>query len=264
MITALYSRHNSLLHRLDPRVKLLNLLTLVVVFFLPLSPAHLGGYLAALAVLVAVVLGPAALWRPVRTILPILILVLLLTPPFHREGAVLLSVRGVPLVTDAGVGEALRLVTRFTGITVAFFAYLRSTDPEQLVLSLRWFGLPFGAALVINIAFQYVPNFKVLYDQVQDAHRLRRPAPADYQVGSIRRRGMFRRLAGTIPALTSVLILSVRRIPVLAMALETRGVGRTNRRSTYRELPSGRPLVFAALIGAGVESLLVLTALMFP
>lgn len=264
MIAALYRSERSLLHRLDPRVKVLNLLSVAVVFFLPLSPLHLGGYLAALALLVALTLGLPELWRPIRTILPILVLVLLLTPPFHREGTTLMSVGRFSLVTDAGLREALRLVTRFTGITVAFFAYLRSTDPEQLVLSLRWFGLPFGAALVINIAFQYVPNFKVLYDQVQDAHRLRQPAATGGAGGKRRAPGVFRRLAVSIPALTSVLILSVRRIPVLAMALETRGVGRSNRRSTYRELPTGRSLTVSVLIGAGVEALLFLTALMFP
>jgi energy-coupling factor transport system permease protein len=255
----------SLFHRLDPRVKLVNLLTVAVLFFLPLQPLHLGAYLATLAVLVAMTLGLRELWRPVRTILPILVLVFLLTPPFHREGEPLLSVGGLPLFTSAGLREAVRLATRFTGVTVAFFTYLRSTDPEEVVLSLRWFGLPFGAALVISIALQYIPNFKVLYDQVQDAHRLRRPGSSEVMAGAARaRRGVFRRLAGSIPVLTSVLILSVRRIPVLAMALETRGVGRSNRRSTYRALPSGRSLALSALAGAAVETLMILTALMFP
>jgi energy-coupling factor transport system permease protein len=265
VITALYRREESVLHRLDPRIKLLNVLTLVVLFFLPLRPLHLGAYLAATTVLVAVVLGARELWRPVRVILPILVLVVVLTPPFHRGGATLVAIGNFPLVTEHGLREALRLAIRFTGITMVFYAYLRTTDPEQLVLSFRWFGLPFGAALVVNIALQYVPNIKVLYDQVQDAHRLRQPAPKNGGAHSRgRRRGVFRRLAFSIPALTSVLILSVRRIPVLAMVLEIRGVGRSNRRTTYRALPSGGLAARSALVGLGVEAILIASALMFP
>ena len=261
MIATLYRAQEGLLHRLDPRAKLIHVLTLVVFFFLPLRLAHLAGYLAAVALVIAVCLGPAELWRPLRMILPILVLVLVLTPPFHREGVRVLVVGGFPLATDTGLREAARLIIRFTGITFVFFAYLRTTDPELLVLSFRWFGLPFGAALIVSIAFQYIPTVKALYDQVRDAHRLRQAAPTG-SAGS-RRPGLFGRLAASIPALTSVLILSVRRIPVLAMALETRGVGRQQRRSTYRPLPSGAALLRSGAIVLGVEALLVATALLF-
>ena len=262
MIATLYREQGSVLHRFDPRAKLVNLVTLVVVFFLPLDLLHLAGYLAVVAVLLAAVLGVGELWRPIRMILPILALVLLLTPPFHRDGTPLIG--GFSLLTDQGLREAIRLVVRFTGITLLFFAYLRTTDPERLVLSLRWFGLPFGAALVVSIAFQYIPNFKVLYDQVRDAHRLRQAASPDGSRAKPRRQGFFRRLSGSVPALTSVLILSVRRIPVLAMVLESRGVGRANRRSAYHTLPSGRSLVFSGLIGLAVEAGALATVLLFP
>lgn len=263
MIATLYRQEDSLLHRYDARAKLVNVLTLVVIFFLPLRLPFLAGYLAAVAALIVCLLGVGELWRPIRAILPILVLVLLLTPPFHREGTPLVG--HFPLVTDLGFREALRLSVRFTGITLLFFAYLRTTDPERLVLALRWFGLPFGAALVISIAFQYIPNFKVLYDQVRDAHRLRQTAaPPDGPAGRSGRRGIFRRLAGSVPALTSVLILSVRRIPVLAMVLESRGVGRTDRRSSYHTLPSGRSLVLSGLIALGVEAGVLAAVLLFP
>jgi energy-coupling factor transport system permease protein len=234
-----------------------------VVFFLPLRLAHLGAYLAASVLLIGISLGVGELWRPIRTILPILVLVLVLTPPFHREGNPLIG--EFRLLTDQGLEEAIRLLMRFTGITLLFFAYLRTTDPDRLVLSLRWFGLPFGAALVISIAFQYIPNFRVLYDQVRDAHRLRQAAAIPgAAAGASRPSGLFRRLGRSIPALTSVLILSVRRIPVLAMALESRGVGRGNRRTAYRSLPSGRALALSGLLALGIEAVVLASVLLFP
>ncbi|MBN1834789.1 MAG: energy-coupling factor transporter transmembrane protein EcfT [Spirochaetales bacterium] len=263
MIATLYRPRDSALHRYDPRCKLINLLTLVVVFFLPLRLSHLAAYLACAALLIGVFLGVRELWPPVRTILPILILVLVLTPPFHRQGTPLFG--EFVLLTDRGLAEALRLVMRFTGVTLLFFVYLRTTDPERVVLALRWFGLPFGAALVISIALQYIPNFKVLYGQVRDAHRLRQAAPSAGQGPvSPKRPGLFGRLANSIPALTSVLILSVRRIPVLAMVLESRGVGRSNRRTSWQSLPSGRKVLPSWLLCLAVEAAAIAPVFLFP
>ena len=74
---------------------------------------------------------------------------------------------------------------------------------------------------------------------------------------------MFRRLAGAIPVLTSVIVLSVRRIPTLAMALECRGVGRKNRRSTYRSLKSGRSLMIDGVIALALMAVLAGPAVLF-
>ena len=46
-----------------------------------------------------------------------------------------------------------------------------------------------------------------------------------------------------LPVLTSLLIEAVKGIPLLAMALESRGFGRRNPRTVYAELKKGRRLV---------------------
>ena len=168
---------------------------------------------------------------------------------------------GLRLVTVPGILEVARLVLRFTGITLVYFALLRASDPETLILALRWFGLPFAASLSIGIAFQYIPTLKDLYDQVQEAHRLRRAAGGAQARPA---RSLRRRLSRSLPVLTSVLILSIRRIPVLAMALEVRGVGRKNPRSSFRKLPAGFPLLRDSLISAGIAGACLAVALLFP
>jgi energy-coupling factor transport system permease protein len=262
-----YRPGSTALHRFDARGKLLLALLLLVVFFLPLGPVHLAAYLAVEALLILAFLGAAELWRPVRLILPILLLVLVLTPPFHREGADLLVIRGARVVTTGGLLEAVRLMIRFTGISLLFHTLLRSTDPDTIILSFRWFGLPFSVALVLSIALEYIPYFGVLYEQVRDAHRLRQAVPpvaGPRKPGRRRRKGMRSGLSGAVPILTSVLVLSVRRIPVLAMALESRGVGRSNRRSTYHALKGGRGVALDALVAGGAAAVVVATVLLFP
>jgi len=174
----------------------------------------------------------------------VLLIICLLTPVFHRDGAALWSVSGFALLTTDGLRESARLVLRFTGRTLAFYAAFRSLDMNELILAFRWYGLSYRISLIVIIALRFIPSLFVVYRNVQDAHLLRRSRG--------RKPGFFRR---TLPVLTSVFIQAIRGIPSLAMALETRGYGRRGKRSEYSVLPGGRRL--AVSMGAAA----VLTAL---
>ena len=236
--------------RLDPRAKLLVLLTLLVLFLLPLPLGLEAGYLALVALLFLPALGPAGLGRALRPILPFLVLILLLTPPFIREGRVLLAVAGHPLLTSVGLGEALRLVTRFAGLSLAFTLYARTTLAEELLAALRTLGVPFTAALVATLTLRTIPRIARLHRNVLEARSLRQ--------GEGRRPG---RLAARLPELTPILVQAVRGIPVLAMVLESRGVGRRDRRSRFLPLKSGRALAADLLAAALAAGLLAAPAL---
>jgi energy-coupling factor transport system permease protein len=252
-------------HRFDPRAKTALLLAFLVLFFLPIRVGQLAGYLGVVVGLTAGFLGIPNTLRPVRLIAPILLLVLLLTPPFYREGPVLLSVRGVTVLSLSGLLLALRLIVRFSGITLIFFLFIGTTNPDDLILAFRWFRVPFTVSLVLSLALEYIPTIRTIYDQVQDAHRLRL-AGVEQGAGDLRKKrkiGLVKRLAASIPVLTSVLILSVRRIPTLAMALECRGVGRSNRRSSYHTLKTGAPLFRDTAIAAMLLVVLIVSTLLF-
>lgn len=277
MIPTVYGkRGQSGVHRFDPRAKIILLVVFLVTFFLPLRIEHLGMHLAAVAVLTVIFLGIGNALRPLRLILPILVLVLILTPPFHREGPVLFSIRSVPILTVFGLMEALRLIFRFTGITLIFYLFMGTTDPDSLVLAFRWFRLPFAVSMVLSIALEYIPTIRRIYDQVRDAHRLRLAGEAmeakqATTAGRTREKGKNKprgkrghRLAESIPILTSVLILSVRRIPTLAMALECRGVGRKNRRSSFHSLKSGAPMIRDGMIAVLIAAVVVFSIVLFP
>ncbi|MBN2553119.1 MAG: energy-coupling factor transporter transmembrane protein EcfT [Spirochaetales bacterium] len=271
MIAQVYGKRGATaLHRFDPRAKVALLLAFLVVFFLPIRLWHLAGYLAFLSALSAGFLGIPNTLRPIRLIAPILLLVLLLTPPFYREGRVLLAVRGLTVLSLPGLLVALRLMIRFSGITLIFYMFIGTTSPDDLVLAFRWFRLPFNVSLVLSLALEYIPAIRTIYDQVQDAHRLRL-AGGEHGGGkhgggtraTKSRVGLIRRLAEAVPAMTSVLVLSVRRIPTLAMALECRGVGRSGRRSSYHSLKTGVPLLRDFSIAAALVAALIVSVLLF-
>jgi energy-coupling factor transport system permease protein len=224
----------SILHRLDPRAKLLLLVPLFVCFFLPVPPLVLLPFAVGLMLVVALVFGPRELLSPLKAIAPVLVFICLLTPPFHREGVMFLAVLGTPILTSGGLEWTLLMLLRFVGITFGFFAIVRTISLEELVLSLRWFGFPYVLCLVVIFALRTIPTLAETWHNILDAHRLRAGPP------SARRR----RIVETyLPALTSVLIEAVKGIPVLAMVLESRGFGRRNARTSFAELKTGPRLL---------------------
>ena len=154
----------------------------------------------------------------------------------------------VTLVTTDGLDTTLVLLSRFVGITLGFFAVVRTVALDDMVLSLRWFRIPYAACLVITITLRTIPSLASTWHSVVDAHRLRSGG-----VGTRRPR-----LVETyLPVLTSVLIESVKGIPVLAMALESRGFGRRNPRTTFAELKGGRALARDMLVLAAASAALL-------
>ncbi len=173
MISSTFIHGNSILHKADPRLKTIILLSIVIIFFLPLSiPAMLILFTGLLLIGINS-LGFLKALQPVKMILPILIFVSILTPPFFRGGETILIVKNIIILTSEGLFHTLRLVLRFTGITVSFYIFFSTTSINDFILTLEWFKLPYKAALVITIALRYIPSMVIIYNNIQDAHRLR-------------------------------------------------------------------------------------------
>jgi energy-coupling factor transport system permease protein len=240
------------LHRFDPRAKLLLLLPLMACYFLPVNPLVLAPYTAALILMIVAALGPADLLPPLRAVAPVLILICLLTPPFYGGGRVLVSILHLPVLTTVGLRTTLTLFLRFLGLTLGFFLAMRTITLDQLVLSLRWFGLPYTVCLVIVIALRTIPAVSSTWHNALDAHRLRSDPS--------RQHGRRRLVERYLPVLTSVFIEAVKGIPVLAMALESRGFGRVNARTEFLALKKGPGLLKDMAVCAGVTLLLLAPA----
>lgn len=242
------------LEQFDPRAKFMVLLIYLPLFFLPLPLFMVSGYLAAIVFMNLISLGPRGVIRPFLSILPILFLVLLLTPPFQREGEPFIVIGGRILVTTGGINEALRLIIRFSGITLLFYLFANTTNADLFITSCYRMGMPFNLVLVVTISLRYIPYLTTLYREVTDAHSLRKGLD-----GVIRGFSLFRRVKALLPVLTSVLIQAIRQIPVLSMALECRGVGRRVKRSTYLELKNR-----AGVMADFAFSLLIIIILLIP
>ncbi|MCF7953090.1 MAG: energy-coupling factor transporter transmembrane protein EcfT [Spirochaetales bacterium] len=267
MIGSAYRDTGSLLHAFDPRVKLLIVLGWSVLLFLPMPQPQfrLPLYSVTVFLLTAGFLGIRDAWTPIRSILPLLILVLLLTPPFYRDGTPVLLIGERVIVTSGGIEETVRLISRFTGITMLFFLFFRTTSLQHVILTLRSYGLSYRIALVITLALRYIPYIAQLFKTVRSAHALRDPMtePEEVRKGwGLRRKGL-----ELFPVLMSVIIASVKTIPNLAAGLEFRGFGREEQRTSYRRLPRDIRTLRDGLIGlivlSGIYSPIILHMKLF-
>ena len=257
MVDKLYLSGDSFLHRYDCRLKLLILPFMVAFFFLPKTLFPAAALLFFLCLITISSLGFRDLILPLKMIYPLLILIILLTPLFYREGAPLLAPGGFVILTEKGFSETFLYICRFWGITLSFFLLFRTTPMEDMILGLSWFRMPYTLTLIISVALRYIPHLAGLYGQISAAHSLR-CSMDDPPL----KRGLLVRIRKLFPILVSLMIQGVKTIPTLSMALELKGVGRDNPRTRYRVLtPPGHPYIqilmtLALLVLVGITLLI--------
>ncbi|MDX9914559.1 MAG: energy-coupling factor transporter transmembrane component T [Sphaerochaeta sp.] len=231
MNTSAFVAGSGWLYRFDPRAKILLMVLLCIFFFLPIT--LLGLFLSVLLVI-------AVGWRNTGTknikgvflsIAPMLLFMLLFSPFNVRSGEPLWRIGAVTIITVEGALQALRLACRFIGITYVCTLLFATTVMGEIMLALRFWRLPYKAALVVTLSFTYIPFIAESFSQIAESHRLREAALEE-------RKNYIQRLKDLVPTLTSVLVVALRSIPNLAMSLEMRGLGRSERRTSYRSLDS--------------------------
>ena len=228
-----YFPGSTLIHRLDPRTKLVGLVCYIVALFLAKSY-----YSYAFMVLVLACLSALARIRP-KTLfsgLKPLLFILLFTGVIN-----LFYGSGEPLVqfwffkiTANGIRTAVFMVLRIMLLVCGTFLLTYTTSPLQLTdgleKSLGWlkvFRFPVHEiAMMMSIALTFIP---VLLEETDRIIKAQQARGADFESGSI-----IRRAKSLVPILVPLFVSAFRRANDLAIAMESRcyhgGEGRTKMR----------------------------------
>lgn len=226
----LYVPGDSVLHRLDPRVKLLLVIESTLILFLFTRFVTAAGFLLAAHLLLLGAGIPlqrlGALWRlllPLTLLIPVLWLIFQPGP-----GEAFLMLGPLRLTWEAfhqGVTTAIRL----DALAFVMFLWLFTTDQAAIVRGFTALGLPYTWGLTLALALRYIPTIAETYQQVVDAQRAR---GLDLEGG-----GFWRRLQAYQPILVAVLISALRTGQGLAWSLEARGLGAPGvQRTQFRRL----------------------------
>ena len=250
-----YLPGNSVVHRMDPRSKIL--LTLFIIVFLFMTNSFVGYGLFALLIFGTVVVAKIPMNYILRGLKP-LILILVLTFGLHLfmdPGDVLFHI-GPINATKQGLISGLMMVFRLILLIVTTSIMTLTTSPIDLTDGLERLMRPFQAvgvpahelAMMMTIALRFIPTLIEETDKIMKAQMAR---GADFESGNI-----IRRVKSMIPVLVPLFVSAFRRADVLALAMEARcyrgGKGRTRMKelkfSSLDAVTSGAVLVYVVLV----------------
>lgn len=230
-----YYQGDSVLHRLDPRVKIfLCALYMIAIFILSTAPALIAtiAVVTFLAILSAV--PPRVIVGTIRPILFLLFFILVLNALTIRTGNTLFAFSFIK-ITDTGMKTAvlmtLRLLLLVVGtsilLTLTTTPLLMADSLESLFGPLKKIHIPVHEmAMMMSIALRFVPTLVEETDKIMKAQAAR---GAEYDTGNL-----FARAKGYVSVLVPLFVSAFKRAEELAVAMDARcyrgGEGRTKLR----------------------------------
>lgn len=225
-----YYPGNSIVHKLDARVKIIATLVYIVVLFI--FDNFYGFILTAAALATVIAVSKVPLKFILRGLKPVFIIILFtfILNLFMVKGEVIWSF-GFLHITKQGLRIAVFLGIRLVFLIIGSSLLTLTTRPisltdglEKLLSPLKKIGVPaHELAMMMTIALRFIPTLMEETDKIMKAQQAR---GADFESGN-----MFSRVKALIPILVPLFISAFRIAGDLAMAMEARcyrgDVGRT-------------------------------------
>ena len=232
-----YYPADSILHRLDPRVKLLGTLVYIISLFVFRSWGYLLG-MVFLAVLILLSKVPFSFMvRGLKAIVILLIFTMLLNM-LLTPGTVIWQWKFIKITVE-GLKMAGKMGIRLIFLILGASLMTLTTTPNKLTDGLERSFRPLKAvhvpvheiAMMMSIALRFIPILLEETDKIMKAQTAR---GADFESG-----GLIRRVKAMVPLLVPLFISAFRRANDLAMAMEARcyhgGEGRTQMKPLHYE-----------------------------
>jgi energy-coupling factor transport system permease protein len=226
-----YFPTNSIVHRLDSRIKIISVLVFIIAVFI--CDSAFGFLLAVLFTLSCVFASKISLATVLKSLKPVFILIIftaIINLLFTGGDTYVFEWKFIK-ITENGLYSALKMTVRII-LLVSFTSLLTfTTSPIALTDGLEVLLKPFSKiglpshelAMMMTIALRFIPTLLEETDKIIMAQKSR---GADFETGSI-----VKRAKSLIPIMVPLFINSFRRADELATAMECRcyrgGKGRT-------------------------------------
>ena len=226
-----YFPGQSIIHRLDPRTKLIMLVVYIVALFLAESWVSYGlMFLFLVTVIWLSTIPLKSILRGMKPLVMILIFTGVLNLFFTQEGEVIFHF-WILTVTTGGLTRAVMMMSRILMLITGTFLLTYTTSPialtdglESLMGPLKKLRVPVHElAMMMCIALRFIPTLIEETDKIMSAQKAR---GADFETGNL-----VEKAKALIPILVPLFISAFRRADELATAMECRcyqgGEGRT-------------------------------------
>ena len=226
-----YFPGKSVIHRLDPRTKLILLVVYIVALFMAVSWVSYAILAVFLVSCIAVSGVPAKSFvKGMKPLLFILAFTAILNIFFTTGETVLVSFWTITIYLE-GIIRAVLMLLRIVMLIAGTFLLTYTTSPisltdglESLLSPLKVIKVPVHElSMMMCIALRFIPTLIEETDKIMSAQKAR---GADFETGSL-----LQRVKALVPILVPLFISAFRRADELATAMECRcyqgGEGRT-------------------------------------
>lgn len=255
-----YFPGTSIIHRLDPRAKILGVLVYIVALFFAKGVLSYGILFAVLALCVAISrVSPSALLKGLKPLLFIVAFTAVLNIFYIKTGRELASFWGLTITVD-GLSTAAFMVLRIVLLVSSTFLLTYTTAPmamtdgtEMLLSPLKALHVPVhDFAMMMSIAMRFIPILVEEADKITSAQKAR---GADFENGKLTDRAK-----ALLPLLVPLFVSAFRRADELAVAMESRcyhgGEGRTRMKTLQM---AARDWIFLFLTAALLAGIILLS-----
>ena len=227
---------DSIIHRIDPRAKIVAMFIALIAIFLPAG--FIGYGIISAFVLVAVLLSKLKLNFIVKAMKPMmlmLVFLLVINILVIRTGYVLVSINGFVIYSDA-IMQTLYITIRLVLMIIITTLLTATTKPldltlgiEMLLSPLKRFGVPaHEIAMMISIALRFIPT---LIEETQRIMKAQASRGVDLQEGKLKEKIM-----AVLSLIVPLFVSAFQRAEDLANAMESRGYAPGAKRTRYKVL----------------------------
>ena len=243
---------NSVIHRLDPRTKLIMLVAYIVALFLAVNWISYAVMLVFLVTAIAISGVPAKSFiRGMKPLIFILIFTGVLNLFFTTGETVLVRFWRITVYLE-GLVRAVQMIVRILMLICGTFLLTYTTSPialtdglESLLSPLKRIKVPVHElSMMMCIALRFIPTLIEETDKIMSAQKAR---GADFENGKL-----MERVKAMIPILVPLFISAFRRADELATAMECRCYQGGEGRTKMKLLRYHRNDYFTLILGAGL------------
>ena len=231
-----YYPTGSVVHRLDPRAKVVfSILFMVTIFFVSSYAGYAVVALFLLTVCFASKIPVKNVMKSVKAILFIMLFTAIINIFFYDSGRVLFEWWKIK-ITLGGIDFAIKMALRISLLVMGTSMLSFTTTPmeltdaiESLLKPLKYIKVPVhDIALIMSIALRFIPGLMDETDKIMMAQKAR---GAEIDTG-----GLVKKVKAMLPVLIPLFVSAIRRADELADALDARCYNATDRRTKMKVL----------------------------
>lgn len=250
---------NTIIHRLDPRVKIISLIALMVMCFLPYGNYAnkfiiLGGLF--LIIIFIMILGKVSFWSFLKSLrhmwfmMIFLVIIFALIPQAGdvSEKHVMIAFENGYTIYWEGLLQTLHITFRLAMMLSLTLILTSTTSPMDLTYAFEWFLTPLRLikfptqiiSMTLSLALRFIPT---LLGEAQKIMKAQRSRGVDYQRGFLNKK-----IKSVTTLIVPLLVNCFSRSDELSLAMNARGYEPYEKRTNYNILIFGLKDIVAIFV----------------